>query len=343
MTEGIPTITSAAALLQKGVTNVAELSKSEVKGRKWVWDQWIPEAKPVLLGGPPGAGKSYLAQTICMAASEGIELFGYQTNSRPTLYLTCEDDIAELNRRAKSIANGLERPTSAFKACYLVSLEGLPDTSLCNKDGTETEFYRALDQFMAYYAFGLVVLDVVSDYWDGNEIVRQEVNHFVKSVIASLAVRHEAAIMLLYHPSQQGKTSGDGQSGSTAWDGSARSRLYLKTDKAGVRELSSKKSNYSDPEAMNLVWSDGAFYLTNEAFMESDRNKMPKGKHARSVLAKLEEGGGKVHYSELSKELSSRSAWDAVKALQKKGFIRRDDEDFVWLTHDAIGNPKPPV
>ena len=68
MTEGIPTITSAAALLQKGVTNVAELSESEAKKRKWVWDQWIPEAKPVLLGGPPGVGKSYLAQIICMAA-----------------------------------------------------------------------------------------------------------------------------------------------------------------------------------------------------------------------------------------------------------------------------------
>jgi Mn-dependent DtxR family transcriptional regulator len=94
---------------------------------------------------------------------------------------------------------------------------------------------------------------------------------------------------------------------------------------------------------MNLVWSDGAFYLTSEACMESDAKKMPKGKHARSVLAKLEEGGGKVHYSELSKELSPRSAWDAVQALQKKGLIRRDDDDFVWLTHGAIGNPMLPI
>ena len=99
-------MTSAASILRQGVKSLAELGESPVKKRKWVWDQLIPEAKPVLLGGPPGAGKSYLAQTICMAASEGLELYGYQTNSRPTLYLTCEDDTAELNRRSLTIARG---------------------------------------------------------------------------------------------------------------------------------------------------------------------------------------------------------------------------------------------
>ena len=157
MTEGVPTVTSATALLQNGVTNLAELSESEAKERKWVWDQWIPEAKPVLLGGPPGAGKSYLAQTICMAASEGLELFGWQTNARPTLYVTCEDDIAELNRRANSIAKGLGRPPSAFARCYTVSLEGCTCTSLCDRGGKMTVFYTTLDQVVAYYGFRLVV------------------------------------------------------------------------------------------------------------------------------------------------------------------------------------------
>lgn len=83
---------------------------------------------------------------------------------------------------------------------------------------------------MVEHEFRIVVLDLVADFWDGNEIVRREVNHFVKGVIASLAVRHEAAIMLLHHPPARGWNSGSGQSGSTAWEGSVHSRLYLKEE-----------------------------------------------------------------------------------------------------------------
>lgn len=329
MTEGIPTITSAAALLQKGVTNVAELSESEVKERKWVWDQWIPEAKPVLLGGPPGAGKSYLAQTICMAASEGIELFGYQTNSRPTLYLTCEDDIAELNRRANSIAKGLGRPPSSFASCYTVSLEGVAGTSLCDRQGKITDFYTALDQVMAYYAFGLVVLDLVPDFWDGNEIVRQEVNYFIKGVIASLAVRHEAAVMLLHHPSVQGWNSGNGQSGSTGWEGSVRSRLYLKeADKNEVRQLSLMKSNHSDKKSINLIWKDGALKLTDDNFIDrtlKDGGRQKLGKHATNVREMLKAEGGEAIYSEISQRFGSRETNDGVNALIERGLATRDN------------------
>lgn len=329
MTEGIPTITSATALLQGGVTNLAELSESEAKERKWVWDQWIPEAKPLLLGGPPGAGKSYLAQTICMAASEGLELYGWQTNARPTLYLTCEDDIAELNRRAKSIATGLGRLPSAFARCFTVSLEGCTGTSLCDRGGKITEFYTTLDQLMAYYGFGLVVLDLVPDFWDGNEIVRQEVNHFVKSVIASLAVRHQAAVMLLHHPSVQGWNSGSGQSGSTGWEGSVRSRLYLKeSDKNEVRQLSLMKSNYSNRKSINLVWKDGALKLTDDNFIDrtlKDGGRQKLGKHATNVREMLKAEGGEAIYSEISQRFGSRETNDGVNALIERGLATRDN------------------
>ena len=329
MTEVAPTVTSATALLQNGVTNLAELSESEAKERKWVWNQWIPEAKPVLLGGPPGAGKSYLAQTICMAASEGLELYGWQTNARPTLYLTCEDDIAELNRRAISIAKGLGRPASAFTRCYTMSLEGCAGTSLCDRRGKITEFYTTLDQVMAYYGFGLVVLDLVPDFWDGNEIVRQEVNHFVKSVIASLAVRHDAAVVLLHHPSLQGRNSGNGQSGSTGWEGSVRSRLYLKeADKNEVRQLSLMKSNYSDMKSINLVWKDGALKLTDDNFIDrtlKDGGRQKLGKHATNVREMLKAEGGEAIYSEISQRFGSRETNDGVNALIERGLATRDN------------------
>ena len=72
--------------------SAAELSTIEVPERQWAWQDWLPLGTASLLGGPPGAGKSLLAQTICMAASKGLVLYGADTRLMSTLYLTCEDD-----------------------------------------------------------------------------------------------------------------------------------------------------------------------------------------------------------------------------------------------------------
>ena len=319
---------SASSILQANLVSIAELGETTATERKWVLDGLIPEGKPILLGGPPGAGKSLLAQQICMAASLGINLFGHETNGRPTLYLTCEDDKAELQRRSTDIAKALGYPLSAFTDCYTVSLEGFPQTSLCTQQREFTEFYDELECAMAYFQFGLIVLDVVSDFWDGNEIIRQEVNHFVKGVIGLLAFRYETAIMLLHHPSVAGRTSGGGQSGSTAWEGSVRSRLYLReADKNGVRELSLKKSNYSKPKSMNLMWNEGALDLTSEIFINpalKDGGTQQLGKHASNVLGMLKDEFGEADYSRISKRFGSKEANDAVKALTKRGLVRRE-------------------
>jgi len=325
--------TDLHSLFSKALPNLAEVSRRPIKERTWIWDQIIPEGKAVSLGGPPGAGKSLLAQTICMAASRGMELFGFPTLARPTLYLTCEDDIDKLHRRAVAIARNLGKPTSDFTDAYAVSLEGITNTSLCLKDGATTKFYKLLEETISNYEIGLVVLDVVSDYWDGNEIIRQEVNHFVKGVIGSLACRQQVAIMLLYHPSVQGKISGDGQSGSTAWEGSVRSRLYLNEDKNGVRELSVKKSNYSERRSINLTWSEGAFGLTDDRFFDpalKDGGRQELGRHASNILAMLKESGGEASYSEISKRFGAKPTSDGVKALINRGLAKRDN-GLVYL------------
>lgn len=321
---------SARSILQANLVSIAELGETTAAQRKWVLDGLIPEGKPILLGGPPGAGKSLLAQQICMAASLGARLFGHETNGRPTLYLTCEDDKAELQRRSADIANALGYPLSAFTDCYTVSLGGFSQTSLCTQQKEFTEFYDELECATAYFQFGLIVLDVVSDFWDGNEIIRQEVNHFVKGVIGALACRYETAIMLLHHPSVQGRNSGDGQSGSTAWEGSVRSRLYLREDKNGVRELSLKKSNYSERQSINLKWKEGALVETDQEPCVHNSGGQRLGKHATNVLELLKQNGGELLYTEISKEFGSGSTYDAVQALLNKGLARRD-KHFVFL------------
>jgi len=44
----------------------------------------------------------------------------------------------------------------------------------------------------------LVFLDVIPDFWEGNEIIRQEVNRFVKGFLVSLCCKDTTLASLAY-------------------------------------------------------------------------------------------------------------------------------------------------
>ena len=192
--------------------------------------------------------------------------------SRPkltsTLYLTCEDEKAELRRRAISIATSFGKSVTDFEDGYLISKVG-QNATICDQKFAKTSNYRELDELMGDLKLQLVALDLIPDLWTGNEIVRQEVNRFVKGFLGSLAVKHNACIVGLHHPSVSGQASCEGRSGSTAWEGSVRSRLYLSgADSAGFRKLSMKKSNYSALSEINLKWDQGALQLSEQSYTD---------------------------------------------------------------------------
>jgi RecA-family ATPase len=77
----------------------------------------------------------------------------------------------------------------------------------------------------------------------------------------------DGAVLLCAHPSIDGMSRGHGFAGSTAWNNSVRSRLYLTRpaeDEAGAvdpeeRLLTRMKANYAAAgEAIRLRWKDGA-------------------------------------------------------------------------------------
>jgi RecA-family ATPase len=122
----------------------------------------------------------------------------------------------------------------------------------------------------------LIVLDSRADLYGGDEIVRRQVRTFV-SALRRIGQMHDAAALLLSHPSLAGLNSGSGLSGSTAWNNSVRSRLYLskpkpESDEDGVgydpdlRFLSLQKANYA-PECadLRLHLRDGVFVADGES------------------------------------------------------------------------------
>jgi RecA-family ATPase len=95
----------------------------------------------------------------------------------------------------------------------------------------------------------------------GDEIDRSQVRKFV-SMLRGLAIDYDCAVLLLSHPSLTGLNSGTGTSGSTAWNNSVRSRLYLQTTSPDARILKVVKANHGKVgEEIAIRWNDGAYEL----------------------------------------------------------------------------------
>jgi len=130
-----------------------------------------------------------------------------------------------------------------------------------------TELYANLVDHIAKAMPKLVIIDTRADAFGGSEIDRIQVRTFVRN-LRKLCIEHRLAVLLLSHPSLTGINSGNGQSGSTAWGNSVRSRLYLERSRsndgmvpdADLRTLTVKKNNYgaSEMEIM-LRWRGGLF------------------------------------------------------------------------------------
>jgi len=143
-----------------------------------------------------------------------------------------------------------------------------------NKPAT-SPFYEATMKHVLDNKIELLILDTVADLFGGNEIIRAQVNFFVKAICGAFIKEADKAgvkltVILLSHPSQAGRNSGSGESGSTAWNNAVRARLYLTRPEDGLPEqriLTRKKSNYSssgDDVKIDLLWSEGVLKTVAE-------------------------------------------------------------------------------
>ncbi|MCZ8133421.1 MAG: AAA family ATPase [Rhodobacteraceae bacterium] len=270
-----------------------------VPPRAWLVPDLVPMGKVTLLGGDGGTGKSLLALQLAVAVAIGRTWIGRETRSGSALFLSAEDDRAELHRRLADVV--------ASEAIDFGDLGNLHVSSLAGEDALLTHIDRAsglimpapkyeeIDATMAATRPALVVLDTLADLFPGNENDRAQARQFI-GLLSGLALRHGAAVVLLAHPSLSGLTSGRGTSGSTAWNNSVRSRLYLERvttaeDGATIepdpdaRILRGMKANYAPAGAeIALTWRDGVFVA---AAGESGLDRMAKTAKAERVFLRL--------------------------------------------------------
>ena len=194
---------------------------------------------------------------------------GLKTTKCFSFALFCEDDEKELHRRQIDICNGLIVPISSVGNMAWKSGVG-EDNVLMNFDQRKgdavlTDRFRHLMDVCKKLQPGLVILDTLADTFGGNEIIRNQVRTFINGCLGLICKEIGATVILCGHPSQSGLSSGSGYSGSTAWNNSVRSRLYLSKPteedaEPTERILTTKKSNYGPSgDAMELHWSNGLF------------------------------------------------------------------------------------
>ena len=249
------------------IIDPTSLAGVPVPERHWLVDEWLGFGYTTALYGNGGIGKTLLAQMLLTASATGRPWLGRRVERCRSLALFCEDDPDELHRRQDRINRALGCGFSDLGDMRWISGAGA-DNAFIGFDprGSMTIFPRFCEIERAALAHGarLIALDNAADLFAGNENDRGQVRRFV-NLLAGLAMRCEAAVLLLAHPSRAGLASGSLDSGSTGWHNSVRARWTIGPEQAEEGApcegliLSRVKSNYAAgaDATVRLKWADG--------------------------------------------------------------------------------------
>lgn len=238
----------------------------------WIVDGCFLRGTVAMLSGDGGLGKSLLMQQLCTAAALGQDWLGLETKGCNSLAFFCEDDVDELRRRQAAINRqyGCEPADLAGKVHYAARVGQENVLVEFDRRTDEPKYLPLLEQLRATVVRAkaqIVVLDTLADVFAGNEIIRNQVRRFV-TALRKLALEVQGVVILTAHPSLTGMNSGTGLSGSTGWNNSVRSRLYLTRPKVDENEeedtnerlLKTMKNNQGPYGGrIKLRWEDGVF------------------------------------------------------------------------------------
>lgn len=278
--------------------NIVLWSGVEPRPRQWVVPDRIPARNVTLLTGEGGVGKTLLMQQLSVATVIGRDWIGSMPEPGPVIFVTAEDDEDELHFRYHKIAQHYGVDFNELSGLHLKSLAGGDAVmAAVNHKGIvqPTELFKQLERSALEIRPRWIGIDTAADVFIVDERSRTEVRQCI-SLLRGLALLVDTAVILLSHPSLAGIHSGSGLSGSTAWNNSVRSRLYLKSpkkkdaededdDESPVRILETMKANYSAiAEPVRLIWKNGL--LLNEA-TPTPMQRMSMDAEAQSIFLAL--------------------------------------------------------
>ena len=295
--DGPPTLPTTQNAPKRTVEalNWPSLASQTPPERKWAIKGWFGFGHVTLLVGSGGIGKTLLAQQIGSCLALGIPFIEEVPSQCRCLMWACEDDHDELWRRQIAIARWCKAGLEEFhEHLTIVPRHGFDNALVSTNFGglLFSPLITQLSEQAKDIAADVVILDNVAQLYGGNENDRHAVTAFLNALSGALQGK---AILLLAHPS---RASGSEFSGSSAWENTARTRLYLGAALPGakvdmeastddtVRYLSRRKANYSPKDWRRMAYADGAL-TPDEVETGGIIGVINKDKAVRIVLAGL--------------------------------------------------------
>lgn len=283
------------------IVPVDDVFRNPPSAPEFLTDQLMPAGEVTLLAAHGGTGKSYLMLMWAVHAALGRPFLGKEIVHAPAIFYSGEDRADVVRFRVAKICRALGFDPGEVAASLTV-LDATDAPVLFVEQGdhkgrsvTPVVYERFKNLILDKYARHVFV-DNASDVFDGDEIRRAVVRKFLREM-RRLGEATRAGVMLAAHVDKltaKGVGGGQGYSGSTAWNNSVRSRLFM-TDESGELVLRHEKSNHcrlSDP--IYLRWGDnGILEARASGEIESARKLMDHAQRASlvEIIGKLCEAG----------------------------------------------------
>jgi RecA-family ATPase len=245
---------------------------------EFIWESYLPRGVTSLMGAHGGTGKGWVGLMLAIMATLGRPLFGVATVQCKALFVSLEDSAAIVRYRLAYICRVPDiDPALLDGNLQVVDGTAHPElyTAESRGSGDTTETYAELHSLVEVEGFGLVVVDNASDAFAADEIVRRQVRPFIRS-LTKIALLTNCAVLLMAHvdknTSRGRKTEGsEGYSGSTAWNNSVRSRLFMtRAENDGPLKLEHQKANHSKKrEDLTLIWPENGLPMLESNTQQS--------------------------------------------------------------------------
>ncbi len=348
----------AARIQPIRIINPAAWQGKPVPDREWLVPGICVKGGATLLNGDGGVGKSLLCMQLQTALALGQPWIGINTPAKTTrsLGIYCEDEPDELHRRQHDICRYYGCTMSHLDGSALMMSRVGEDNILMKFDrrqggGAPTNLFRQIEATINEYNIEVVIIDTAADTFGGLEIDREQVRAFVQK-LRGWALRTRGAVIITQHPSVSGMASGAGSSGSTGWNNSVRSRVYLTAPKrldddgdeipTDERLLKFMKSNYGPKGSkLRMMWQNGVFVPISEAtardYMEDNRVR----EIMLDVCADLIRKGLELSPEEKAKtSLASRCRTNAALGRLPSTILMKAQEDLLASGDLVIVNAK---
>lgn len=211
-------------ILSRPRSKFVTLDDIKEKPIHWLVKGLIPLGEYTILAGPPGTGKSTIAQAIGTAVTNGDEIWGWQVEQGEVVFLSAEQSVSCITKPRFRLMGA----DTSKVVCLDDERDGEIVMFSLDKQGVDE-----LDEAMAGRNVRLMVVDTGDSYFEAEKNINSmiDVRQWLNRLIA-LARKHNFAVLIIMHLNKAyGMDPLNRIAGSVTWGGACRSALICNENK----------------------------------------------------------------------------------------------------------------